>query len=152
MASLQDIEREHGVMWRFDTARFTVAFWAEPEDMAPRDGFCDERDIAYASDGEPAHWFCAMVGVFDEDGAEIARDALGGCSYGSFEEFYSAHRWQYQRAGARPGKWLRSKHDRGWKPYRGSSGSYFPQMVSQAINFARGELLRQRAIYIRHTL
>src|SRR5215467_2426436 len=79
-------------LWRFDTARLTVALFAEEEDMEPRDGFCDERDVAFASDGDPAHWFAATVVVFDEDGTELAADYLGGCSYNSFGEFYSGHR------------------------------------------------------------
>lgn len=77
MQSLSEIERTHGVLWRFDTARYTVAFWAEDEDQSPADSFCDDRDVAFASDGDPAHWFCAFVGVFE------ARRAVAAASEGA---------------------------------------------------------------------
>lgn len=53
MQSLDTIERQHGILWRFDTAHYTIAFWAEDEDLAPEDSFCDERDIAYAREDDP---------------------------------------------------------------------------------------------------
>src|SRR5215469_10050134 len=92
MENLYQIEQKHGVLWQFKTAKFTVAFWAEDEDLNPADRFCDEQDIEFASDGDPAHWFCAFVGVFDADGRAVAHDCLGGCSYNSFREFYTSHR------------------------------------------------------------
>jgi hypothetical protein len=134
-------------LWRFETARYTVGFWAEEEDMAP--DFDNPRDLAFANDGEPAHWFYAQVGVFDHclDGEMIGSHSLGGCSYGSFEEFFKGHWWQYQRAGARPGKWLtdpkspefrralarRERRSNG----KLASGSYFVDMVRSAIEEAR---------------
>lgn len=143
-STIIEIERRHGIMWRFDTARYTVAFWAEEEDLAPEDRFRDERDIEYARSGDPAHWFCAFVGVFDEDGVCLGHDCLGGCSYGSFREFFSAHRWQYSR---RQGKWITDPRSRAWKaceacrPRRedGSraDGHCFPGMVREAISEAR---------------
>lgn len=133
-----------GILWRFDTARYTVALWAEDEDMAPSDSFYNERDIAYASSGDPAHWFCAFVGVFDENGNYVSHDVLGGCSYGSFREFYSAHRWQYSR---RQRRWITDPRSCAWKACearrpRRADGSradfhYFPQMVREAIRGAR---------------
>ena len=145
--NIDETERRHGIMWRFDTARYTVAFWAEAEDSAPEDSFCDQRDVEYASNGDPAHWFCAFVGIFDEDGECIGSDALGGCSYGSFREFYSAHRWQYSRNQR---KWITDPRSRAWKacearrPRRNDGsrmdGHYFPDMVRQAIADARTTL------------
>jgi hypothetical protein len=78
-------------LWEFRTARYTVALFAEEEDLNPRrDGcFSDERDIEFASNGDPAHWFCAIVAIYDQNGDKIAEDVLGGCSYNSFREFYS---------------------------------------------------------------
>lgn len=144
MQSLDTIDRQHGILWQFNTARYTIAFWAEPEDMAPEDSFCDERDIAYAREDDPAHWFCAFIGVFDEDGECLGHDCLGGCSYGSFREFYSVHRWQYSR---RQRRWITDPRSRAWKacevrrPRRedGSrmDGHYFPQMVREAVREAR---------------
>lgn len=145
--TIDEIERRHGIIWRFDTARYTLAFWAEDEDMAPDDSFSDPRDIEFASNGDPAHWFCAFVGVFDEDGESIGRDILGGCSYGSFREFHSAHRWQYSR---NQDKWITDPKSRAWKackakrPRRSdgsrADGHYFPDMVRQAIADARATL------------
>ena len=138
-----------GALWRFDTARFTVALFAEDEDTPPKGHFCDPRDEAFASDGDPAHWFCAVVAIYDENGERIAHDVLGGCSYNSFREFYSAHRWQYSR---RAKGWITDPKSRVWKacearrPRRldGSrmDGHYFPDMVRTAIGEARAHLLR----------
>lgn len=146
--TIDAIERREGVLWRFDTARYTIAFWAEEEDLAPEDSFCDERDIAFAREDNPAHWFCAFVGVFerteDDDGECLGYDVLGGCSYHSFREFWSMHRWQYSR---RQGRYIENPRTRAWKacearrPRREDGtrmdGSYFPQMVRQAISEAR---------------
>lgn len=107
--TLAQIDDRYGIQWRFDTARYTVAFWAEEEHLPPEDSFCDERDVAFAREDEPAHWFCAFVGVFkrpelpaddktgfvyagDEDYELVAHDCLGGCSCSSFREFYTGHR------------------------------------------------------------
>jgi hypothetical protein len=142
--TLDEIESRYGVQWSFATARYTIAFWAEDEDLPPRDSFEREDDIAFASDGEPAHWFCAMVGIFDAAGNYLAYVALGGCSYGSFREFYSAHRWQYSR---RQGRWITDPRSRAWKALEArrprrpdgsrADGHYFPQMVREVISAAR---------------
>jgi hypothetical protein len=62
--TLADIDRDHSILWRFDTARYTVAFWAQEEDTPPEDSFSFAKDIEFARSGNPAHWFCAFVGVF----------------------------------------------------------------------------------------
>lgn len=43
--TLDSIEREHGFIWRFETPRYTIGYWAEPEDMDPADSFQFEEDI-----------------------------------------------------------------------------------------------------------
>jgi hypothetical protein len=140
-----------GALWSFETARYTVAFFALDEDILPSDSFEFQRDIDFASTGDPAHWFCAAVGVYDEHGDLIGHDYLGGCSYNSFREFYSAHRWQYSR---RQGKWITDPKSRAWKacearrPRRpdGSraDGHCFPSMVRAAIRKAKAhELMKQ---------
>ena len=141
-------------IWSFSTARYTVALFVEPEELDPADSFSDPADVefargAYGERGwgcsiEPARWFRAAVIVFDENEREIGADYLGGCSYNSFREFYSAHRWQYSR---RQGKWITDPRSRAWKacdarrPRRpdGSraDGWYFPGMVREAIGAAR---------------
>lgn len=151
--TIDSIDRRYGIQWRFDTARYTIAFWAEDEHLAPEDTFCDARDITFASDGDPAHWFCAFVGVFerteDDDGECLGYDVLGGCSYNSFREFYSSHRWQYQRAGARKGKWLTDPRDpafkRALKRQQGHNGTYFTDMVRQAIREAKHTIALRQA-------
>jgi hypothetical protein len=148
-------------LWQFHTARYSVALFAEPEDLDPADSFCDERDIEFARgaygergwgcSGEPARWFCAVVTVYGPDGKLIGSDYLGGCSYESFREFYSAHRWQYSR---RQRKWIEDPKSRAWRalqarrPRRANGlrmgGDYFPSMVRQAIADARTTLGMQR--------
>jgi hypothetical protein len=148
--TLSQLDRSHDILWRFDTAQYTVAFWAEPEDMSPEDHFCDERDIAFAREDDPAHWFCAFVGVFkgeNDDTAElIGYDCLGGCSYNSFREFYSSHRWYYSR---RQQRMITDNKSRAWKTLDATarktgrkSGSYFCDMVRQAIREARQPRLK----------
>lgn len=131
-------------LWQFATPRFRVVLFAEEEDISPADSFEREDDIAFASDGDPAHWFCATVAVYGPDGVIWGRDTLGGCSYTSFREFYSAHRWQYSRRAKR---WITDPKSRAWKacearrPRRpdGSraDGHYFPDMVREALREAR---------------
>jgi hypothetical protein len=135
MMDLDTIEHKYGVLWQFDTARYTVAFWAEDEDMDPADGFTDQRDIEFASTGDPAHWFCAFVGVFNAKGTCLGYDVLGGCSYNSFEEFYSSHRWRYSR---RQKRFVKDPRSRAWKTNgRAYCSTYFVSMVHRAIREAR---------------
>jgi hypothetical protein len=119
--TLAEIDNRYGIQWRFDTAQYTVAFWAEEEDMAPEDNFEFPEDVEFARQDEPAHWFCAFVGIFkgeDDDDAEcIGYDVLGGCSYNSFREFVGG------RTGYRRAKLIK--------------GSYLPDMVRQALSEAR---------------
>lgn len=138
MDALPEHLDQAGALWQFSTQRYTVALFALDEDRSPEDSFCDDRDVAFASDGDPAHWFCAAVGVYDEHGDLIARDYLGGCSYNSFCEFYSAHRWQFSR---RQNKWITDPRSRAWKACnaarKGQNGTYFTDMVCEAIREAR---------------
>ena len=83
-------------LWRFETARFSVEFHAVEDDSNPRDHFQFPEDLEFAQKGGAA-WFGAIVLVRLKDdsyngGAIIAHDSLWGCSYGSFEEFYTSHR------------------------------------------------------------
>ena len=127
--SVDAIECKHGFIWRFNTARYTVACWAEEEDMSPRDSFEFDDDVAFASTGDPSHWFCVFVGVFkgeDDDNSElIGYDCLGGCSYNSFREFVG------NRSGWRAGIKLLTR-------------GYFPDMVRQALGEARAHEIRNQ--------
>lgn len=137
--NIDQVEHDHNVLWLFDTARYTIAFWAEPEDMSPIGNFSDPLDVAFAMQGwcgnEPAHWFCAFVAIFDGD--YIAHNCLGGCAYNSFDDFVHSHHRQYRRNSARPGTWLRSRRDKGWKLHQGSGGDYFTSMVKECVRQAR---------------
>jgi hypothetical protein len=116
-----------GALWEFRTARYTIALFAEPADMHPAGNFQFEEDIEFASSGDPAHWFCAVMAVYDENGRRIASDVLGGCSYRSFREFYSGH--------LRP-KNGRDCRGRFWKRHTGAQ-TYFTDMVHEAVANAR---------------
>ena len=121
-------------LWEFRTARYAIALFAEEEDLNPRDSFEFEEDIAFASDGDPAHWFCAIVAIYDQNGDKIAWDVLGGCSYRSFREFYSSHR-------------DRDPMNRNCSIMRAKQGQnvsichYFPDMVRAAVSEARAHEL-----------
>jgi hypothetical protein len=134
--TLAEIDDRHGIQWRFDTAQYTVAFWAQEEIMEPEDNFEFPEDVEFARQDHPAHWFCAFVGVFkgeDDSTAGIWKgnavcvgyDVLGGCSYNSFREFL----------GLRDGI--------GGKI---SPGGYFPDMVRQALSEARAHEIRNTMV------
>lgn len=72
-------------VWTFSTDNFTVALDVMDEDSAPEDQFDDARDVEFAREGG-WHWFCAKVGVYQND-LELASDYLGGCSYNNLEDF-----------------------------------------------------------------
>jgi hypothetical protein len=131
-----------GALWQFSTARYTVALFAEEGGLDPADLFCDPRDVAFAREDEPAHWFMAVVAVYGPDGRRIGIDTLGACSYRSFREFYSAHRWRYS------GKWITDPRSRAWKACnakrRGHNETDFTGMVRQAISDARVTLAENR--------
>src|SRR5271166_4551006 len=135
--SLAQIEDTYGTIWRFDTARYTVACWAEEEDMDPRDSMQFDEDIEFALEGD-SHWFCACVGVFkcddnsaddwcDDDFECIGYDVLGGCSYRSYREFVSGHR----QGGPADRNCLATK------ARNVVICHYFPDMVRQAVAEAR---------------
>lgn len=120
-------------LWTFDTPNFRVAFEVAPEDMDPVDSFEFPEDIAFANEGGAA-WFCASVAVYfgdsEDDLMEVGRDILGGCSYRSFEKFYTSHR-------------DRDSMNRNCSIMRAAKGQnvvichYFPGMVREAIADAR---------------
>lgn len=144
-----DYELYDRALWTFETKRFVVALFAAEEDCSPDDSFSDDRDVAFASDGDLSHWFYASVIVYGPDGEIWGSDHLGGCSHNSFREFYSAHRWQYSR---RQGRFITDPKSRAWKacearrPRRSdgsrADGHYFPQMVREALSQARAAQLR----------
>lgn len=127
-------------VWSFETARFSVEFHAEQEDMDPADSFDNEEDIEFARSGDPARWFCAAVYVrLLETGEVIGTDYLGCCSYRSFREFYSSHR---DRDPAQ-------RNTLAMKANKMVIGHYFPDMVREAIAGARQEVARMTKLGLR---
>jgi hypothetical protein len=87
--------------WSFETGRFFVGFYAEPEEFDPADSFDDESDIAAVREGR-VEWFCASVRVFLKDEMsirwrEVGADHLGGCAYERVSDFYTSCRDGYFR-------------------------------------------------------
>lgn len=153
MQTLDSIERQHGIAWRFETPRYTFAYWAESEDIDPADCFQFDDDIEAVRSGA-LDWFCAFVGVFDNTTGElIGNDSLGACAYESAREFCELHRWQYSR---RQKRYIKDPKSRAWKacearrPRRpdGSrmDGHYFPDMVRTAIGIAREREIRRQFV------
>lgn len=81
--------------------------------------------------------FCARVRVLHETLGEVSSDYLGGCIYASLEEF------EDHRECGKETRGLRAK---------GSSavcGSYFADMVREAISNARKAIKGAQTIYVR---
>lgn len=120
-------------IYRFETARFAVICRAEPEDCPPGDSFEFADDIAFATSGEPAAWFCAIVDVRDkEDGLLLGRDVLGCCSYRSFEEFVTSHRDSDAA----------NRNTLALKAQKRAVCHYFPDMIREALHNAREAIER----------
>lgn len=117
-------------IWRFDTARYTVALEVAPEDMDPADSFEFPEDIEAVRSGA-VEWFTARVAVY-RDGAEVAADYLGGCAYRTFEEFYTSHRDPDPMN--RNCTLMRAAHPAGPNV---TICHYFPGMVAEAVRMAR---------------
>ena len=138
-----------GALWSFETARYTVAFFALEEDADPADLMDNNNEIErIRNSSNPAGWFCAAIGVYDEHGKLIGSDYLGACSYGSFREFYSDHRNSNQaHRNCSVQQWYSRKDGRKLKSPRRTKYvvcHYFPGMVREAISEAKAhELTKQ---------
>lgn len=88
--SLQVFDRLNEAAWRFNTKRYTIVFVAAEEGQSPEEHFSDPQDVAFASNGDLAHWFSAGVAVYRDDRL-VAQTWLGGC-YNSIGEFCGGHR------------------------------------------------------------
>lgn len=110
-------------MFRFETANFVVRAVIVPD---------DDVDTSFDETGETAakinsgEWeaFCTIVTVSTKTGLEIGSDALGGSIYADPRDFFTEH---YGLAA-------KSRAD------GCNYGSYFPQMISEAIARARETL------------
>jgi hypothetical protein len=117
MKTLNSIDREHGVLWSFVTPRYTIAYWAEPEDMEPADSLEFAEDIEAIRSGA-VDWFCAFMGAFDANGNLIDYDCLGGCAYTTARSF--------------------AEND--------NRNGYFRDMVHQTLTFAREREIRNQFV------
>lgn len=130
-------------IWSFETDRFFIGLYAEPEDMDPADSFEFPEDIEAVRNGD-VEWFCAVVRVYYKKDnfpeswwREIGSDSLGACAYKTLAEFYTAHR------DADP-------MNRNCSIMRAARGEnvtichYFPDMVRTAIADARRNVYGMR--------
>jgi hypothetical protein len=111
-------------MWSFQTSRFLIVAEIAPEDSAPEDSFddCCQDAIDAIRAGDMA-WFMVRVRVL-HNGSELGADYLGGCAYNDASEFFNEH-----IKGAAYRREMAAKDI--------MCGSYFPQMVREAISEAR---------------
>jgi hypothetical protein len=127
--------------WSYETERFFVGFYAEDEDIDPEDSFEFPEDIEFARSGNDGAWFCARVSVWLKsdspyDWQEMGADYLGGCSYHSVKEFYTA--WRTDPDDSRNTLAMKDKGI--------TICHYFPDMVRTAIAEARTALARMADI------
>lgn len=134
------LHSNHGDVWSHRTKRFRVALEVEPCDVSPSDHFDDKEDIAAIHNGD-VEWFNASVIVY-LDGREVARDVLGCCAYRTVAEFYTSHRDP-------------DPLNRNCSIMRAARGDnvvichYFPDMVREAVRYARENLSVIKQIHIR---
>jgi len=117
--------------WRFETARFAVVFEVTPCQDDPADSFEDDESVQDIREGR-VDWFDCRVRVLCDD-REIGADYLSCCAYTNVREFYESHR-------------DKDPLNRNCSIMRAAEGEnvcichYFPSMVAQAIDQARGTL------------
>lgn len=116
--TMDSIDRKHGILWSFATPRYTIAYWAEPEDLDPADCYEFEDDIEAVRSGA-VDWFCAFMGAFDnETGELLGFDCLGGCGYTTARSFAEGD----------------------------NRNGYFRDMVRQAVIVAREHSIRRQFV------
>lgn len=134
--------------WSFETARFFVGFYAQPEELDPADSFQFQDDIDAVRSGD-VEWFSALVRVYVKEGEhesdwlEVGADVLGGCAYKTVREFYTSHRDP-------------DPMNRNCSIMRAARGAnvvichYFPDMVRAAVAEARKALCAMPAVRCAH--
>lgn len=133
---------ERDAIWSFETDRFFVGLYAEPEDLDPADTFEFPEDIEAVRNGS-VEWFNAVVRVYHKNGVspyqwpQVGFDSLGACAYKTLAEFYTSHRDP-------------DPMNRNCSIMRAARGSnvcichYFPDMVREAIADARRNISGMR--------
>ena len=124
-----------GVMRTFRTKHFTVTAEALEEhdldlscddDGSVREGLENGQFIAFT-----AHVYVTL------NGRIIGEDYLGDCIYRDFEDFMN-----HKECGKQNREWAAQGKE-------GRCGSYFSDMIHEAISEARKTLKSERAIYVR---
>lgn len=114
-------------IWTFKTRNFRVTLACEPE---------RDIDLSWDDDGEAAakiasgEWDCVTfrVAVYGPNGEELGTDYLGNSIYADVREFRREH------IGA-----------------RGAHGSYFRDMIGEAIKEARDAMRNLQTVRVRAT-
>lgn len=134
------------IIREFKTKNFTVRVTAEEE----RDldlSFDDTGRIRRGLENGTFVAFCAKAAVYFR-GTEIATDYLGNCIYKSPAEFMDHHKIrQAQRRAQQREDRKAAKENR--QPSQIAIGSYFSDMVRQAISEARKEIEKFKGIKLR---
>lgn len=115
-----------GTMREFRTKHFRVVADAI-EDCDIDLSWDDDGSIRKGLESGKYIAFCARVRVFYK-GSEVGSDYLGGCIYESFEDFMD-----HRECGKQNRQWAAEGKE-------GRCGSYFKDMISQAISEARATL------------
>ena len=121
-------------VWRFETKSFTVVFEALPECDADM-SWDESGDVSEKIKSGEYDLFCAHVYVLhNETGAELGNAYLGECIYERASDFrnHFGLAAKSRVASERAGRAI-------------SYGSYFPEMVKEAIGEARTNLAKLRA-------
>ena len=127
--------RTIGTMREFTTKNFRVIADAIEDDHIDL-SFDDTGDIAKGLDSGKFISFCARVRVFFH-GREIGSEYLGSCIYKSLNDFMD-----HKECGKQNRKWAKQGKE-------GRCGSYFHDMIREAIGEARKTLLNDVQPYIR---
>lgn len=136
------MSHDFGNVWTFKAGRFAVRLTLEPDYGYQYDGDDQDGETQAALDAGDYVAFDSKVSV-ELDGEEIAASYLGGSVYDvdQVKAFYTDHR------SADP----MNRNCSEFRIARGGSADarvsichYFPDMVREAIDFARTELRRRR--------
>lgn len=122
---------KQGIVWSFETARFTVSLEIERDRHYQYDGDDENGETQAKLDSGEYVAFDSSV-IVELDGKEIARDSLCGSVYtaDNYKEFWTAHR----------DKDAMNRNCSIMRMERGSNvviDHYFPDMVITAIKEAR---------------
>jgi|SRR5579859_237249 len=134
-----------GTMREFNTKNFKVVCDALEE---------NDLDLSFDEDGSTLKGlqsgelmaFVARVRVFFQ-GHEVGTDYLGGCIYKSLEDFMN-----HRECGVQNAKYARREKRQKLTPGSlGRCGSYFHDMIREAIGEARKNMLAYQTIRVRNT-